>query len=385
MSKKDPLIYLDHNATTSIDPAAIEAMMRCIRDEFGNPSSAYPLGLRAKEIVETARQEVASLIGCKGIELIFTSGGSESNNMALKGLIDLREPGKYHIITSGVEHPAVLNPALYLMELGVRVTILPVDRYGRVSPDDVEKAITPETRLVSIILANNETGTLNPVKEISRITKRYNIPFHTDAAQAVGKIAVDVNELGVDLLSIAGHKLYGPKGVGALFIREGLGLTPLIHGAGQEFGKRAGTENVILVAGLGAACRIARNRLQQDMIAIKALRDRLQELLFQDIKDLVLNGHPEERLPNTLNISVPHLEGAMILEGRPSLAASTGAACHDRSVKLSHVLSAMNVPPEVGMGALRLSLGRGNDIHQIRETARLITGRVGEMRDSKTV
>jgi cysteine desulfurase len=189
----------------------------------------------------------------------------------------------------------------------------------------------------------------------------------------------------VDLLSIAGHKLYGPKGVGALFISEGLGLTPLIHGAGQEFGKRAGTENVILAAGLGAACRIARNRLQQDMIEIKALSDRLQELLFQDIKGLVLNGHPEERLPNTLNISVPHLEGAMILEGRPSLAASTGAACHDRSVKLSHVLSAMNVPPEVGMGALRLSLGRVNDIHQIREAARLITDRVREMRDSKTV
>jgi len=380
MSKKDPLIYLDHNATTPIDPAAIEIMIRCIRDEFGNPSSAYPLGLRAKGIVEAARQEVASLIGCKGSELIFTSGGSESNNMALKGLVDLREPGKYHVITSAVEHPAVLNPSLYLMEMGVRVTILPVDRYGRVSPDDVEKAITPETCLISIMLANNETGTLNPVKEISVITKRYNIPFHTDAAQAIGKIVVDVNELGVDLLSMAGHKLYGPKGVGALFIREGLGLIPLVHGAGQEFGKRAGTENVILAAGLGAACRIAGKRLQQDIIAIKALRDRLQELLFNDIKGLVLNGHPEERLPNTLNISVPHLEGSRILEGLPSLAASTGAACHDRSVKLSHVLSAMNVPPDIGMGALRLSLGRTNDIRQIDEAARLLINRVKEMK-----
>ena len=380
MSKKDPLIYLDHNATTPIDPAAIEIMIRCIRDEFGNPSSAYPLGLRAKGIVEAARQEVASLIGCKGSELIFTSGGSESNNMALKGLVDLREPGKYHVITSAVEHPAVLNPSLYLMEMGVRVTILPVDRYGRVSPDDVEKAITPETCLISIMLANNETGTLNPVKEISGITKRYNIPFHTDAAQAIGKIVVDVNELGVDLLSMAGHKLYGPKGVGALFIREGLGLIPLVHGAGQEFGKRAGTENVILAAGLGAACRIAGKRLQQDIIAIKALRDRLQELLFNDIKGLVLNGHPEERLPNTLNISVPHLEGSRILEGLPSLAASTGAACHDRSVKLSHVLSAMNVPPDIGMGALRLSLGRINDIRQIDEAARLLIDRVREMK-----
>jgi cysteine desulfurase len=380
MSIKDSFIYLDHNATTPIDPAAIKAMMRCIRDEFGNPSSAYPLGLRAKEVVETARQEVASLIGCKGSELIFTSGGSESNNMALKGLVDLRKPGKHHVITSAVEHPAVLNPALYLMEMGVRVTILPVDRYGRVLPDDVEKAIIPETCLVSVMLANNETGTLNPVKEISGITKRYNIPFHTDAAQAVGKIAVNVNELGVDILSIAGHKLYGPKGVGALFIREGLCLTPLIHGAGQELGKRAGTENVILVAGLGAACRTARNRLQQDITAIKALRDRLQELLFKDIKGLVLNGHPEERLPNTLNVSAPHLEGSSILEGLPSLAASTGAACHDRSVKLSHVLSAMNIPPEVGMGALRLSLGRSNNINQIEEAARQITARIRKIK-----
>jgi cysteine desulfurase len=381
MQKQDkPFIYMDHNATTPIDPAAIEVMMRCIRDEFGNPSSAYPLGLRAKEIVETARQEVASLIGCEGSELIFTSCGSESNNMALKGLVDLREPGKYHVITSAVEHPAVLNPSLYLMEMGVRVTILPVDRYGRVSPDDIEKAIIPETCLVSIMLANNETGTLNPVKEISGITKRYNIPFHTDAAQAAGKIVVDVNELGVDLLSIAGHKLYGPKGVGALFIRDGLILTPLIHGAGQELGKRAGTENVILAAGLGAACRIAKKRLQQDIIVIKALRDRLQELFFKDIKGLVLNGHPEERLPNTLSISVPNIEGARILKGLPSLAASTGAACHDRSVRLSHVLAAMNVTPEVGMGALRLSLGRGNDIHQIDEAAGQIIARVREMK-----
>jgi cysteine desulfurase len=220
---------------------------------------------------------------------------------------------------------------------------------------------------------------LNPIKEISKIAKEYNVPIHTDAAQAVGKINVDVNELGVDFLSIAGHKLYGPKGVGALFIREGLDLTPLIHGAGQELGKRAGTENIILAAGLGAACRVAGKRLKQDFRGINALRDRLQEILFENIKGLVLNGHTEERLPNTLNISVPYIEGAKILEGLPSLAASTGAACHDRSVKLSHVLSAMNIPPEVGMGALRLSLGRGNDLHQIEEAAGLLINRVKEM------
>jgi cysteine desulfurase len=386
MQKNDQtLIYLDHNATTPIDPTAIEIMTRYINDEFGNPSSAYPLGVRAKEILETARQDVASLIGCKNKEVIFTSGGSESNNMALKGLVNFREPERYHIITSAVEHPAVLNPALYLMELGVKLTILPVDRYGRVSPDDVEKAIIPDTCLISIMLANNETGTLNPVKEISKISKRHNIPLHTDAAQAVGKINVDVNELGVDLLSMAGHKVYGPKGVGALFIREGLALTPLIHGAGQEFGKRAGTENVILAAGLGAASRVAGQRLKQDIPRIKALRDRLQEVLFKNIKGLVLNGHPEERLPNTLNISVPHMEGARILEGLPSLAASTGAACHDRSVRLSHVLAAMNVSPEVGMGALRLSLGRGNDISQVEKAAGLLIDRVKEMRGSKAI
>jgi cysteine desulfurase len=312
--------------------------------------------------------------------VIFTSGGSESNNMALKGLIDFREPGKYHVITSSIEHPSILNPALYLMELGVSVTMLPVDRYGRVSPDDVERSITSGTCLISIMMANNETGTINPIEEISKIAKAHNITFHTDAAQAVGKIDVDVNRLGVDLLSIAGHKLYGPKGVGALFIREGLDITPMIHGAGQEFGKRAGTENVVLAAGLGAACRVAGERLKQDITKIKALRDRLQEMLFHNINGLVLNGHPEDRLPNTLNISVPYIDGASILEGLPGIAASTGAACHDRSVKLSHVLSAMNVPPEVGMGALRLSLGRSNNMNQIEEAAGLLIDRVEEMR-----
>lgn len=375
-----PLIYLDHNATTPINPAAIETMTRYMVDEYGNPSSLYHLGVRAKECVESARDDVAALLGCKSSEIIFTSGGSESNNMVLKGLIDFREPEKYHIITSAVEHPAILNPALYLMELGVRVTFLPVDRHGIVSPDDVRKAIEPDTSLISIMLANNETGTLQPIKEISKTAKEYRIPFHTDAAQAVGKIDVDVNELGVDILSLAGHKLYGPKGIGALFIREGLHINPLIHGAGQEFGKRAGTENLILAVGLGAACRVAKKRLKDDIAGIKALRDKLQEIIFEGIKDIVLNGHPELRLPNTLNISVPGIEGAKILERLPDLAASTGAACHDRSVTLSHVLSAMNVPPEVGMGTLRLSLGRSNDMNQVEDAAMQIIARVAEMR-----
>jgi cysteine desulfurase len=374
------LIYLDHNATTPIDQAVANTIIECMNEYFGNPSSGYPLGVRAKEEVETARRQVATLLECKSSEVIFTSGGSESNNMAIKGLIDFSKPGNHHIITSAVEHPAILNPALYCQELGVRLTVLPVDHYGIISLDDLQKSIEPDTCLISIMLANNETGTLQPIKEIARISKRYSVPLHTDAAQAVGKIPVDVNALGVDLLSVAGHKFYGPKGAGALFIREGLNITPLIHGAGQESGKRAGTENVVLASGLGAACRVAGERLKQDITGIKALRDRLQEMLFDNIEGLVLNGHPEERLPNTLNISVPHIEGARILEGLPGLAASTGAACQDRSVKLSHVLSAMKVPPEIGMGTLRLSLGRSNNMNQIEEAAGQIIARVREIK-----
>jgi len=373
-------IYLDHNATTPIDPAAVEAMKRVMEEDFGNPSSAYFLGQRAKELVEQARKDVASLLGCDPDELIFTSGGSESNNMVLKGLIDLRRPAEFHVITSAVEHPAILNPALYLMELGVEVTVLPVDRFGRVDPGDVRKAVRPGTVLISIMLANNETGTLQPLDEVVRIGRNHGIPVHTDAAQAVGKYPVDLRSLGVDLLTVAGHKLYAPKGVGALFVKRGITLTPLIHGASQEMGRRAGTENTLLAIGLGTACRVAEERLERDILHAETLRDRLQNLLFQGLDPLVLNGHPQERLPNTLNVSVPGIEGAKILDGIPRLMASTGAACHDRSVKLSHVLSAMGVSPEAGMGALRFSVGRTNTMEQIETAARLIIERVREMR-----
>jgi cysteine desulfurase len=373
-------IYLDHNATTPLDPSVVDAMLHVMKDEFGNPSSSYDLGRRAKELVEQARGEVALLLGCERHEVIFTSGGSESNNMVIKGIIDFTKPQAFHIIVSAVEHPATLNPCIYLMELGANVTILPVDSFGRVSPDDVRKAIRPETGLISIMLANNETGTLEPIKEIAAVAMDYHVPFHTDAAQAVGKIPVNVKDLGVDLLSVAGHKLYGPKGVGALFMREGRGLTPLIHGGGQEWGKRSGTENTILVAGLGAACRVARERLREDAAATASMRDRLQALLFENMDGLVLNGHPDQRLPNTLNFSVPKIEGAKILEGLPDVAASTGAACHDRTVKLSHVLAAMGVPPEVGMGALRFTVGRRNTMEQIERAAWMIIQRIREMR-----
>ncbi len=365
-------IYLDHNATTPVAPEAVKVMMPFMQEHFGNPSSGYPLGRRAMQEVERARNEISRILNCKPEEVVFTSGGSESNNMVLKGLIDFREPEKHHIITAAVEHPAVLNPALFLAEHGVKVTILPVDRYGRVDPDAVRNAVAPETTLISIMLANNETGTIQPVKEISEIGRAHGIAVHTDAAQAVGKIPVDVADLGVDFLSLAGHKLYGPKGIGALFVREGRKITPLVHGAGQENGRRAGTENVILAAGLGEACRIARQRLRQDIRHMKTLRDRLEALLFKAREDLVLNGHPHHRLPNTLNVAVPGVEGMKILDGIPTVMASTGAACHDRTVRLSHVLTAMAVPPETGMGALRFSVGRTNTMDQIEEAARMI-------------
>jgi cysteine desulfurase len=373
-------IYLDHNATTPVNPEAVKVMLPYLHEEFGNPSSGYTLGLKAKKGVESARQEVASILGCENDEVIFTSGGTESNNMVLKGLIDFKSPEKFHMITCAVEHPAILNPALYLMELGANVTILPVDSLGQVDPDKVRKAILPGTGLMSIMLANNETGTLQPIKEITNMAREHGIPVHTDAAQAVGKIEVDVNELGVDFLSVAGHKVYGPKGVGALFIRNGRKLTPLMHGAAQEAGKRAGTENIILAAGLGAACRIAQERLKQDIKTLKTFRDRLQDLLFEGLDGLVLNGHLHERLPNTLNVSVPGLEGGKILEGLPTIMASTGAACHDRTVRLSHVLSAMAVPPEIGMGALRLTVGRSNTMDQIEEAAELIINQVNQVK-----
>jgi cysteine desulfurase len=379
-SAEQAFIYLDHNATTPLDPEVVKAMLPIMEREFGNPSSPYPLGEHAKRHLEEARMAVASSLSCAASEIIFTSGGTESNNTVLKGVIDFKRPSDFHIITTAVEHPTILNPALYLMELGVRVSFLPVDRFGQVDPSDVARAIEPQTALVTVMLANNETGTLQPIKEISAVTRDRGVPFHTDAAQAVGKLPVDVNDLGVDFLSVAGHKIYAPKGVGALYAGEGHRITPLLHGAGQENGLRPGTENTVLGVGLGAACRIVHAELRHDIQRMTDLRDRLQELLLDAIGDAVVHGHPIERLPNTLSISVPGIEGRKILEGTPSLYASTGAACHDREVKLSHVLAAMDVPPEVGMGTLRLTVGRSNTPSQIEAAADMIIGQVRELR-----
>lgn len=352
-------IYLDYNATAPVAPEVVAAMSPFLADAQGNPSSLHWAGLPARDAVEMARSKVAALLCCDATEVVFTSGGTEANNQAIKGLYFAarNRGGPFHVITSRIEHPAVLEPCWFLERLGAEVTRLPVDRFGRVDPDDVRGAIRPSTALVTIMHANNEVGTIQPIAEIAAIARDHGVPCHTDAAQTVGKIPVDVESLGVDLLSVAGHKLYGPKGVGALFVREGLELEPLLHGAGHEAGRRAGTENVLEIVGLGAACELARSWI--DNASIAELRDDFWRALQAAFGErVVLNGHPEKRLPNTLNVSfVGHVAGE-ILSGMPNVAASTGSACHAGVTHLSSVLEAMRASEEVGRGAMRFSLGR---------------------------
>jgi cysteine desulfurase len=350
-------IYLDFNASTPICPESIEAMRPFVVDWYGNPSSLHWAGVPAKEALEQARGRVAAFLGCESTEVVFTSGGSESNNHAIKGVFLANRQRGTHIITTAVEHPATINPCRFLETLGASVTVLPVDRFGRVDPDDVRKAITPATILATVMHANNEVGTIEPIPEIAGILQRAGIAFHTDAAQTVGKIPTKVDELGVDLLSVAGHKVYAPKGVGALYLRKGIRIEPLIHGAGHEGGRRAGTENVLLAVALGAACEAAEAHVGMSDISI--LRDRFHERLREIFGNLVtLNGHPSFRLPNTLNVNFVGRSGAEVLAALPGVAASTGSACHAGSVSLSPVLAAMGVPPAEGMGAVRFSLGR---------------------------
>jgi len=358
-------IYLDFNASTPIAPEVVEAMRPFLADNYGNPSSSHWAGSPAKEAVEHARDQVAALLGCSPEEIVFTSGGTESNNHAIKGAFFCLSNRGNHIITSQVEHPATLQPCRFVEKLGAKVTYLPVDRAGRVDPDEVYKAITGKTILVTIMHANNEVGTVQPIAEIARITRERNILFHTDAAQSVGKIATNVEDLGVDILSLAGHKVYAPKGVGALYIRKGVQIEPLMHGAGHERGQRAGTENVLLDVALGAACELAHSWIE--MPAVRELRDRFWEML-QELFEVrvVLNGHPTQRLPNTLNVSFLGHLGHEILARLDGVAASTGSACHSGKVKASEVLQAMGVPLEVAMGAVRFSLGRTTSTDQIR-------------------
>ena len=361
-------IYLDYNASTPIDPLVAAAMRPFLEDHFGNPSSGHWAAAGAKAAIEDARSNVAQLLGAEADEVVFTSGGSESNNLALKGVAWAAKVKGGHIITSAVEHPSVLEPCRFLSQHGFKITQVPVDRTGRIDPDDVRRAITPQTILVSIMHANNEVGTIQPLAEVSRITRTHGIRLHTDAAQSVGKIATDVGTLGVDLLTIAGHKLYAPKGVGALYVRRGTPLEPLIHGAGHERGRRAGTESALLAVGLGTACDLARDL--EPMEKVRVLRDRLwQRLRAKSDHRVVLNGHAEDRLPNTLNVSFVGRVGAEILAQLEGVAASTGSACHAGQVELSPVLKAMGVPPEVGMGAIRFSLGRGTTQEEIDAVA----------------
>lgn len=364
-------VYLDFNASTPIAPEVAEAMRPYLEEHYGNPSSPHWAGEPARQAVENARGQVAALLDCTSGEIVFTSGGTESNNHAIKGVyFALRERGN-HIITTQIEHPATIQPCRFLEKLGAEVTYLPVDGTGMVDPDDVRRAITSRTILVTVMHANNEVGTIQPIPEIARITRNRGIAFHTDAAQSVGKIATRVDELGVDLLSLAGHKVYAPKGVGALYVREGVRIEPCLHGAGHENGRRAGTENVLLDVGLGVACELARHG--PGVSAVRDLRDRFWQMLRETFGEgVVLNGHLHARLPNTLNISFLGSVGSKVLSRLEGVAASTGSACHEGTGTISPVLEAIGVSQRAGMGAIRFSLGRTTSAEEIDHVVKLL-------------
>ena len=366
-------IYLDYNATTPIAPEVAEAMIPYLYEHFGNPSSSHAYGADVRKAVVKARARVAALLGCRAEEIVFTSGGSESNNAVIQGVArQLRSRGR-HLITSAIEHPAILEPLKALSKEGYRVTRLPVDARGRVDPDSLAAEITPETILVTIMHANNEVGTIQPIAELARIARKLGVLFHTDAAQSVGKIPVDVNELGIDFLSVAGHKLYAPKGIGALYIRAGLDLPRLIHGASHESGRRAGTENVLDIVGLGVACEIAARDLQDNMVHYQKMRDRLSEGLSSRIDGLRRNGDIDQALPNTLSVCFRGVEANTLLdEIGDRVAASAGAACHAGEVDVSTVLQTMRVPLDYAMGAVRFSVGRATTTAEIDEASRIV-------------
>jgi cysteine desulfurase NifS/selenium donor protein len=375
-------IYLDYNATTPIDPIVADVMRPYLVDFFGNPSSIHTEGIQAKKAVEAARKSVAAMLNCHLDEIIFTSGGTESNNFAIKGIAFANRNKGNHIITSCIEHPSVMEVCRYLEKQGFTATYLPVDEYGQVDPADVEKNITSSTILITIMHANNETGTIQPLEEIGQIAGRHGIPFHSDAAQSAGKIAVDVEKMGVGLLSLAGHKIYAPKGVGALYIRRGVHLEKLIHGADHEQNLRAGTENVMSVVGFGKACEIVGDRRHQPADSVKELRDFLFQQIKKEIPEIKLNGHPEQRLPNTLNISFPGVEAALLLEKMTPVAASAGAACHSGSEVISPVLAAMKVPDHFAMGSIRFSLGRMTKRSEIEAAIPIIVNAYRTLSDS---
>jgi cysteine desulfurase len=351
-------IYLDYNATTPVDPAVLDAMLPYLRGEFGNPSSAHGLGSHAHDAVEAARAEVAALIGAAPDEIIFTSGGTEASNIAIRGAVRI-DDARRDVVTSTIEHPATEACCVYLEADKHKVTRVPAQTNGLVDPARVAAAIDGKTALVTIIHAQNEIGTIQPIADIAAAARRGGILVHVDAAQSVGKVAVNVEELGADLLSIAGHKLYAPKGVGVLYIRRGISLPPLLLGAGQERGRRPGTENVPYIVGLGEACRIAGTMLERESKRLSALAGDLFAALKREIPGIVLVGHPTRRLPNTLNVLFPNASSRKILEKCSRVMASTGSACHADSEEPSAILTALGIAHDHALGAVRLSLGRG--------------------------
>jgi cysteine desulfurase len=377
-------IYLDYNGTTPHDPEVVAAMRPFLEETFGNPSSGHLYGVKPRQALAAAREQVAALLNCSPEEIVFTSGGTEANNWAIIGsAYALRGRGR-HIVTSAFEHPAVLNVCAWLERAGYEISRLPVAPDGLVSVQALEAALRPDTILVTIMHANNEVGTIQPVAEIAALARERGIRVHTDAAQSPGKMAVDVRQLGIDLLSLAGHKLYAPKGVGALFIRRGVHLETFMHGAGQEMGRRAGTENILEIVGLGKACEVAARDLEHTRRHLRAMRDRLYGAIASGLTEVRLNGHPERRLPNTLSLSFRGLDANRILDsiGR-EVAASAGAACHAGSVAVSHVITAMAVPEEWARGTLRLTTGRMTTAAEIDRAAEVIVKAVGQMESSK--
>lgn len=360
-------IYLDYNATTPVAPEVVNAMLPFLREHFGNPSSSHPFGRLAAQAVTAARNHVAALIGAQAHEIVFTGCATEANNLALIGVARALGDTKRHLVVSAIEHPAVMAPARQCQAEGWDLTVLPVDEYGRVSPQDVAQALRPDTALVSVMHANNEVGTIQPIQEIGRITRERGVLLHTDAAQSAGKIAVDVNTLGVDLLTLAGHKFYAAKGVGALYVRHNTPIRNISFGADHEHNMRPGTENVASIVGLGVAAQLARERLPEISRHLQERRDQLHTLLMAAIPGLILNGHPEQRLPNTLHVSFPQVSARALLDRANHLvAASLGSACHSEHDAVSGVLAAMGVDAARAAGAVRLSVGSMTTPEEVR-------------------
>ena len=376
-------VYLDHGATTPIREEVTEALLPYFSDAFGNASSIHTFGQRARKAMEDARRRVAHVMGAGPEEIIFTSGGTESDNLAIKGIAYASQGEGKHIVTSSIEHPAVLNCCQQLEREGYEVTYLPVDKFGLVNPDSVSDALKPETVLVSMMLANNEVGTIQPIKEIGEITKTRSIPFHTDAVQAVGKIPIIVDDLNVDLLSISGHKIYGPKGVGVLYARKGTPIVPLMYGGSHEMGYRPGTENVADIVGLAKAMELADQEREDFSKRMNNLRSMLEKGIQEKIEEVQFNGHPEKRLPNISNVSFKFIDGESLLLSldMEGIAVSTGSACSSESEESSHVLLAMGTAPDVARGSLRFSLGRLNDADDISYVLDVLPKAVATLRE----